>query len=101
MGRKGHAWVDKRRINALDLMDCRAWLTTDLAEELNKHYRHEIRPRSIFNVLKGDKRFVKIREVKVDSVARTKSHTVWLFGRVDRNYESNHPWKAKDELRIV
>ena len=33
MGRKGHAWVDKRRINALDLMDGRAWLTTDLAEE--------------------------------------------------------------------
>jgi hypothetical protein len=99
MGRKGHAWVDKRRINAMDLMDGRAWLTTDLAEELNKHYRHEIRPRSIYNVLKGDKRFVKIREVKVDSVARTKSHTVWLFGRADRVYGVSHPWTAMKDVK--
>jgi len=99
MGRKGHAWVDKRRINAMDLMDGRAWLTTDLAEELNKHYRHEIRPRSIYNVLKGDKRFVKIREVKVDSVARTKSHTVWLFVRADRVYGVSHPWTAMKDVK--
>jgi len=91
---KGHAWVDKRKVNAFDLMNERAWLTTDLAEELNKHYRHEIRPRSIYNVLKGDKRFVMIRKVKVDSVARNKSHVVWLFGRTDRDYDANHPWKA-------
>jgi len=94
MGRKGHAWVDKRKVNAFDLMNERAWLTTDLAEELNQHYRHEIRPRSIYNVLKGDKRFVMIRKVKVDSVARSKSHEVWLFGRADRDYESSYPWKV-------
>lgn len=94
MGRKGHAWVDKRKVNAFDLMNERAWLTTDLAEELNQHYRHEIRPRSIYNVLKGDKRFVMIRKVKVDSVARSKSHEVWLFGRADRDYEFSHPWKV-------
>ena len=91
---KGHAWVDKRKVNAFDLMNERAWLTTDLAEELNKHYRHEIRPRSIYNVLKGDKRFVMIRKVKVDSVAGNKSHEVWLFGRADRDYDAKHPWKA-------
>jgi hypothetical protein len=46
-------------------------------------------------VLKADKRFRKIRKVKVDSVARTKSHEVWLFGRSDRDYEDRHPYRLK------
>tara|TARA_Y100000996_G_scaffold406630_1_gene383209 strand:+ start:1021 stop:1317 length:297 start_codon:yes stop_codon:yes gene_type:complete len=94
MGRK-HAWVERRRVNAFDLMEDRAYLTTELAEILNKDHVHEVRPRQIFCVLKADKRFRKIRKVKVDSVARTKSHEVWLFGRADRDYEDRHPHRAK------
>ena len=91
MGRK-HAWVDRRRVNAYELMENRAYLTTELAEILNKGHVHEIRPRQIFCVLKADKRFRKIRKVKVDSVSRTKSHEVWLFGRADRHYDERHPY---------
>tara|TARA_B100002019_G_scaffold127217_1_gene109527 strand:+ start:828 stop:1124 length:297 start_codon:yes stop_codon:yes gene_type:complete len=94
MGRK-HAWVDRRRVNAFDLMEDRAYLTTELAEILNKDHVHEVRPRQIFCVLKADKRFRKIRKVKVDSVARTKSHEVWLFGRADREYNDRHPYRLK------
>lgn len=97
MARKGHAWVDKRKINAFDLMGQKAWTTTELAEEFSRHYRHEIRARSIYNVLNGDSRFEKIREIKVDSVARSKSHTVWLFGRKDIKYEKGYPFKAVKE----
>jgi hypothetical protein len=40
MGR--HAWKDKRRVNALDLLNDKAMTTVDLAERLSEGY-HRLR----------------------------------------------------------
>ena len=95
MGR--HAWKDKRRVNALDLLQDKAMTTVDLAERLSEGYQNDVDPRTVYAVLKADKRFTKIRKVMVNSTSRTNSHDVWLFGRSDRKYDDNHPWLAKGE----
>jgi hypothetical protein len=90
-------WKDKRRVNALDLLNDKAMTTVDLAERLSEGYQNDVDPRTVYAVLKADKRFRKIRKVMVNSISRTNSHDVWLFGRSDRTYDENHPWMAKGE----
>jgi hypothetical protein len=71
-----------------------ALLTSEMPDVL-ANYRNTPSSVKIASVLCRDKRFRRLEKTYTLGLSGKKSHRVILFGRVDTEYESEYPYKAK------
>lgn len=77
----------------LRMMESRAYTSAELAEILGQSHRYGPDARQITLVLKPDSRFRILCETGAASLLRSRSHTLPVFGLVNVNYRTEHPFE--------
>jgi hypothetical protein len=71
--------------------------STEISHRLKETHRYNPHARKITLVLRADKeRFMELDRVSVESWTRRESHQVVLWGRTDKNYESQYPYRSQN-----
>tara|TARA_B100000287_G_scaffold162770_2_gene153544 strand:+ start:7537 stop:7815 length:279 start_codon:yes stop_codon:yes gene_type:complete len=92
MSRK-NAW--KKRV--YELLSERAMSSTEISHKLKETHRYNPHARKITLVLRADKeKFRELDRVAVESWTRRESHQVVLWGRIDKTYENQYPYRSVD-----
>tara|TARA_Y100000361_G_scaffold154260_1_gene179148 strand:- start:3552 stop:3866 length:315 start_codon:yes stop_codon:yes gene_type:complete len=73
----------------------RAMTSREIFEILNQRQRYAPHPRKVTLVLRGNPDFREIDKVSINSLAKTDSHQVSLWGREDREYELSYPYRVR------
>jgi len=90
MSRK-NSWI--KIVN--NLLAERAMTSREIFEILNQRQRYAPHPRKVTLVLRGNPDFREIDKVSINSLAKTDSHLVSLWGRDDREYDIAQPYRVK------
>jgi hypothetical protein len=90
MSRK-NSWI--KIVNKM--LNERAMTSREIFEILNQRQRYAPHPRKVTLVLRGNQDFIEIDKVSINSLAKMDSHTVSLWGKVDRDYELTYPYNIR------
>ena len=90
MSRK-NSWI--KIVN--NMLSEKAMTSREIFETLNQRQRYAPHPRKVTLVLRGNQDFKEIDKVSINSLAKVDSHTVSLWGRVDREYELSYPYNVR------
>ena len=77
------------------MLNERAMTSREIFEILNQRQRYAPHPRKVTLVLRGNQDFIEIDKVSINSLAKMDSHTVSLWGKVDRDYELTYPYNIR------
>jgi hypothetical protein len=90
MSRK-NSWI--KIVNKM--LNERAMTSREIFEILNQRQRYAPHPRKVTLVLRGNQDFIEIDKVSINSLAKMDSHTVSLWGKVNRDYELTYPYNIR------